>query len=79
MGKGKLTEEKKTMEKKNECETGKWANVRAVSRFYLYDSCFSISSWCCLHDASQRPNAPWCLVFQDPNDFVHFEWPIVAV
>ena len=38
-------------------ETGNGANERAVSRFYFYDSCFSISSWRCLHDSSQRPNA----------------------
>ena len=70
-------EKSEKLRRKN--ETGNGANERAVSRFYLYDSSFSISSWRCLHYSSQWPNASWYLVFQHPNNVVHFERSIVAV
>ena len=40
-------ERKEKLRTKHACETGNGANVRAVSRFYLYDSRFAISSRCC--------------------------------
>ena len=86
VGRGKLTLPKtgarkirKILRRKNTCETGNGVNERAVSRFYLYDSCFSISSWRSLHCSSQWPNTSCCLVFQHPNNVVHFEQSVVAV